>query len=85
MTRIRCKVWLQIVMHEAVIVDDVVFFQQRNQLFTGVPSWCCIAFWWASGEGGQDFYGFFEDVGLLGEGEFGDVFVGVAVETACSI
>ena len=68
-----------------MVVDDVVLFEQRDQLFAGVPGRCSVAFWRDSGEGGQDVDGFFEDGRLLGEGEFGDVFVCVAVETTCLI
>ena len=65
-----------------MIVEDVVLFQQRDKFVTCVPGWRCVAFGWRSGEGGQDVDGSFEDGSLLGEREFGDVFVCVAVETA---
>lgn len=68
-------------MHEAVIVDDVVLYEERNQLFAGVPGWCCVAFWRFTSEVGQNLYRFCEDILLLFGRELGDVFVGVAVET----
>jgi hypothetical protein len=44
--------------------------------------WTCPSFRFFSDELGNDVDGFGEDVFFLGEGEGGDVFVGVAVETS---
>lgn len=65
MTRIGRKVWLQIVMHKGVIVDDSKLFEQRDQLFTCVPGWRCIALRLFAGEVGYYFNGLCEYVSLL--------------------
>lgn len=68
-------------MHERMVVDDSGFFKLRDQLFGCRPCWRGVALWLLAAEFGQDVDGACEDGFLLFGGEFGDVFVGVAVET----
>lgn len=65
MTCIGRKVWLQIVVHEGVVVDDSELFEQRDEFFACVPCWRCIALWLFAGEIGYYFDGLCEDISLL--------------------
>jgi hypothetical protein len=68
--------------HEGVVVNDVVLFEDLDGGFGGEPRGGGPAAGRFSGEAGNDFDGFGEDGAFLVFCEFGDEFVGVAVEAA---
>lgn len=65
MTCVWRKIWLQVMMHKRMIIQNTMFFEQRDEFFACGPGWRRVALWLFAGEVGYNFDGFREDVSLL--------------------
>lgn len=79
---IGCKIGLDIMMHERVVVNNTSILELRNEFFRRRPRRCCVTLWLlAIAKFSQDINTSIQDFLLLGCRQFRDVFVRVAMES----